>query len=155
MEKENAIEAYNLVCEALDEIGYTYDKDEDGYTISLGIRGDDLVIGLIIMIDEKRELIKMYSPIPVEVNSDKVGELIEAIAYANYNIALGKFVIDLDKNELEYRIVNSFRDCLLGRRAVIDMISVACDTTDDYNDRFKAINDGEMTLEEFKAKADE
>ncbi len=144
-----AREAYNTLCRSLDNIGWTYKRMDDELKIMFGVGGDDIPMNLLIIIDADRQLVRLLSLLPFQMNQDKRVEGAVATCIINYLLADGSFDFDLDEGHIMFRLTASFRESLLGEELFKYMVSISCFTIDKYNDQLSDLNDGKITLEDF------
>ena len=144
-----AREAYNTLCRTLDNIGWTYKRMDDELKLMFGVGGDDIPMNFLIIIDADRQLVRLLSLLPFQMNSDKRVEGAIATCIINYVLADGSFDFDLDEGHIMFRLTASFRESLLGEELFKYMVSIACHTIDKYNDQLCDLNDGKISLEDF------
>ena len=106
-------------------------------------------MNFLIIIDAERQLVRLLSLLPFQMNSDKRVEGALATCIINYLLADGSFDFDLDEGHIMFRLTASFRESLLGEELFKYMVSIACHTIDKYNDQLSDLNDGKISLEQF------
>lgn len=154
--KMNAAKAvYETICKALDAREWTYDRHEEDMAISFGVNGEDLPMQFIFHVDAERELVRLFSGMPFNMAEDKRIDGAIATCAATYECIDGSFDYDVSNGKIIYRITQSYRSSKLGEAVFQYMISVACTTIDEYNDKFLAINKGYMSIEDFLKSLDE
>lgn len=146
---EQALLVFKALCDNLDAHGWTYKKDEDRLTIDTGVEGDDLPINLIIEVDEERQLVLLLSHQPFVTPEDKRIDMAVAVSVVNNRLVDGCFDYDIKNGHMFFRLVSSFRDRLLGNDVFSYMIGCACQTIDDFNDKFMRLSTGIVTVEQF------
>lgn len=139
-------------CKALDDNGWKYDKDESDLTISYSVRGDDLPMQFIIIIDSERQLVRVLSKLPVTAPPERITDIAIAVSQTNYMLADGSFDLNVLNGSIYFRMVASYRDCVLSREAYLFLINCATQIIDEYNDKFDDIAKGNITGKEFIAK---
>lgn len=147
-----AKEAFDTLCKTIDNIGWKYNKAEDELRIMFGVGGDDIPMNFVIIVDADRQLIRILSLLPFEMNSDKRVEGAVATCVINYLLADGSFDFDIETGHIMFRMTSSFKESLLGEELFKYMVSIACFTVDKYNDQLCDLNDGKITLAEFIEK---
>lgn len=145
----HAKEVYTAICESLDEIGWKYTRDDEKLLVSFSVSGDDIPMSFIIVTDVERQIIRLLSFMPFTVPEDKRIELAVAACVANYKFAVGSFDLDIENGNLLFRVASSFRSSLISTELIRYLVSIACNTIDEYNDQFFAICKGDMTLQEY------
>lgn len=144
-----AQEAYETLCTTLDNIGWHYERMDDDLKIMFGVGGDDLPMAFLILVDADRQLIRLLSLLPFQMSDEKRIDGAIATSAINYAIADGSFDFDIETGRILFRMTSSFRESLIGEELFKYMVSVACLTVDRYNDKLCAINDGELSIEDF------
>lgn len=139
---------FDTLCQMLDEDDWHYEKDsENEFELHCGARGDDLPIGLKIVVDPDRRLIVLLSPMMFAVPEDKRIPMAVAVSYANYGLVDGNFDYDFINGQIAFRMTSSFYDSLIGKELFKYMLYVACNTVDNYNDKFLALTKLDIPLE--------
>ena len=144
-----AKEAYDTLCNTLDEMKWRYDKDEDKLILHLGISGEDIPMEFIVHCDADRQLIRLMSFLPFKISEEKRVEGAIATCHANYLLADGSFDYNLGDGTIIFRMTSSFRESLVGDELFKYMIHVACITVDKYNDQFLMISKGNLSITDF------
>lgn len=145
----DALNTYNLLCEALDEHEFKYEKHADDLVITFGMSGEDIPMQFVVMIDAERSLIRIFSPIPATFGEDKRIEGAIATCQVNYKLSFGSFDYDIKKGTVSFRMVSSYKDSLLSKDMFMYMIAFANFNVDKYNDKFFMLAKGMMTIEDF------
>ncbi|MBQ8515797.1 MAG: YbjN domain-containing protein [Ruminococcus sp.] len=140
---------YATVCKMFDAQGWHYDRHDDDLVIHATMRGDDLPIEFLVIVDADRQLVSFISPMPFEVNEDKRMDMAIAVTVANYGLADGSFDYNLADGSIRFRMTSSFRESILGAELFEYMVFVACKTVDVYNDKFLMLAKGMMDIEKF------
>ena len=146
---KRAQQVYKDLCDKLDEMKLRYTKHEKDLVITFTVTGDDLPMQFVLNIDAKRELIRLISPLPVQFTGEKKVEACIATSQANYTLADGSFDFDFKEGTIYFRMTSSYVDSLISKDLFAYMISVACLTVDEYNDKFLMLSKGMLALEEF------
>lgn len=151
VKKRRAKEIYEAYCRMLDTRDWKYEKDEDNLVIVSGIRGEDLPIKFIIRVNSGMEAVSYHSPLPFNVPEDKRIDAAVMICVANYGLVEGSFDYDIRDGEIVFRLVNSYTggDTNLSDDLFEEMIMIASNTVDKYNDRFLAVIKGIISLQQF------
>lgn len=146
---QNAQQAYATLCRTLDNHDWHYSKNEEKLAISCTARGDDLPIELTVTMDVKRQLVLVLSHLSMNIQEDKRIDVAMAVSVANNLMVDGCFDFDLLKGRLYFRMTNSFMDSQLGEDAFFYLVLCACQTIDEYNDRFLMLGKGMIDLKKF------
>ena len=152
MSKVNeALLLYKTLCQTLDNMRWRYSKEEDKFVVRTMAIGKDLTMDFFIKIDPERQLMYLKSPMPFEVPKVSRDTLGKAVLMANYTMLNGSFEYDLSDGYLVFKLVVPYMESMLSEHVCHYMIMVSCEMTDKFNDKFKALVDGKMTLDEFEA----
>ena len=150
MSKEQAAKSlYKTLCNTLDNMKWTYNKEEDKFIIRTSAIGDDLSMKLMIKIDAERQVMYLKSPMPFAIPENVRDTMGKAILIANYSMLNGSFEFDFSDGYLAFKMVIPYMDSIISEAVCKYMIVLSCSMTDKFNDKFKAVADGVMTLAEF------
>ncbi|MBQ7319832.1 MAG: hypothetical protein IJW97_06640 [Clostridia bacterium] len=149
MNVKQALEMYNTLKLALNEMEYRYTEDVEKLRIRLTIYGEDIPMDLLIMIDADRKLIRLMSSLPFKMSEDKRVEGSLLTNHVNYLLADGSFDYDMRDGEILFRLTASYRESLISTALLRYMINVSCSTIDKVNDKFMLVNKGAMSLSDF------
>lgn len=144
-----AKQVYQDFCAMMDNEGWNYEKEEEKLTIKTGARGDDLPMELIIRIDAERQVVRLISFLPYTIAEDKRLDVAVAVSVVNNSLVTGYLDFDIAEGKLLFRMTNSYRDSLLGRKVYKILLYAACHTIDDFNDQFLMLSKGIISLEQF------
>lgn len=142
---------YNALCKKLDEMGWKYEKFEEDFVIKSGVRGEDLPIEFIIVVNPDTQIIRYMSQLPFNVGEDKRIDTAIAVCAANNGLVDGNFDYDVLTGEIIYRMTANFRESLLGGDVFEYMVIVSSKIVDKYNDRFLMLSKGMLSIEQFLA----
>lgn len=149
---ELAKQVYNTLCSALENREWSFGKDEEKLLVHFGVRGDDLPMNYILVVEAERQCIRLLAPMPFKMSEGKRIDGALATCAASFKMADGGFDYDLSDGEIIFRMVASFRDSVIGEGLIQYMISCACAMVDKYNDLFLAIDKGLLSITDFIAK---
>ena len=135
----------------LDNRGWHYMPDDNELTIAFGVSGDDLPMGFVIVCDAERQLIRLMSMLPFKMGEDKRVEGAITTSYANYRIADGSFDYNIFDGTIIFRLTASFRESTVGEELFKYLVDVSTFTVDKFNDQFKDLDSGKITVAEFLA----
>ena len=151
MSKEMEAKAlYKTLCQTLDNMKWTYNKEEDKYIIRTSAVGDDLSMKLMIKIDAERQVMYLKSPMPFTIHENVRDLMGKAILIANYSMLNGSFEFDFSDGYLAFKMVIPYMESIISEAVCKYMIVLSCSMTDKFNDKFQAIAEGRMTLSEFE-----
>lgn len=140
---------YNTICKALDSKKWVYSKHPEDLVVTFSSVGDDIPMDFVMAVDAKRELIRMLSRLPLTFDSGHRVDGAIATSQINYTLADGSFDYDYDSGKVSFRLTATFKDSLISEGLILYMISCACYTVDEYNDKLLMLAKGLMSLEDF------
>ena len=153
MEEERVMKqaksVYETICKSLENNGWNYTREEEDLVIRCGIRGDDLPMDIVIIVNPKAQVVSLFSPMPYKIKEDKRVEAALAVCVANNGLVNGAFDYDLSDGSIHFRVVSSFCESILGEELFNYMIMIAAGTVDIYNDKFLMISNGMMNFQQF------
>ncbi len=143
-----ADKVYNIICEAI-ENEFLYEKDESNRKITFGISGSELPTHFYIMVDESRQLIKLFSSLPFRFKPDKIIDACVAACFVSEKLTDGCFAVGINDGALIYKQTLSVFKSDVSHETVRNLINTAYNTVDIFNDKFLLLARGTITLEEF------
>ena len=150
MSKEAEARAlYNTLCHTLDSMNWRYDKPDE-LAIHTIARGVNMPIKLVIRIDADNQVMYLKSPMPFAIPASLRDVLGKAVNIANFSMLNGSFEYDYSDGYLAFRMVVPYMDSIISEAVCKYMIILSCSMTDRFNDKFKALAEGRMTLNEFE-----
>ena len=150
MSKELAAKSlYNTLCQTLDNMQWKYRKEEESLTIHTSAVGKDLSIPIMIIVDAERQVMYLKSPMPFAIPIEVRDTMAKAVTIANFTMLNGSFEFDMDVGFLAFKMVIPFMDSILSEEVCKYMIGLSCSMTDKFNNKFHAIAEGRMTIEDF------
>lgn len=147
--KTLAKKVYQTVCSALEERNWTYKKDEEKRAVFFGVTGEDLPMDIVMSVDEDRQLLRIFSPMPYNIPEDKRIDLAVAVCHAAFGMADGGFDYDIAKGSIHFRAAAAFHGSDIGTGLVQYLISLTCAMVDKYNDQFLMVSKGTLSLQDF------
>lgn len=140
---------YETMCKKLDSIGWKYEKYEQDLVIQSTVRGDDLPIDFIIVVNPDTQIVRYMSKLPFDIGEDKRIDAAIAVCSANNGLVDGNFDYDVMTGEIVYRMTANFRETILHEDIFEYMIVVASKIVNQYNDRFLMLSKGMINIEQF------
>ena len=147
-ELKQAQAVYKALCDMLDDHNWHYEKNDSELSIYCGARGDDLPIELRIRVEVKRKLVTLLSQIPFDVPENRRNAMAVAVSEANNGMVDGDFDYNYLTGKIIFRMTTSFLDSLIGKDLFEYMLSCACYTIDEYNDKFLMVAMKEMSVDQ-------
>lgn len=149
MNMQKAKEVFNTLVKMLDTRDWKYEKHEDKLLIKSGVKGDDLPVEFIVVVNPRNEVVQFISAMPFNMPEDKRVDGAIAVCAANYGLVDGSFDYDLRDGKILFRLTSSYRESTLSEDLFEYMIMCAASTVDQYNDKFFMIAKGMMTVQQF------
>ena len=150
MSKEMAANAlYKTLCQTLDKMQWTYSKEEEKFTIRTSAIGRKMSLKIMIRIDAERQVMYLKSPMPFEIPPHVRDTIGKAVVYANYSMLNGSFEFDFSDGYLAFKMVIPYMDSIISEEVCKYMFVLSCSMTDKFIDKFQALAEGRMTLDEF------
>lgn len=137
------------LCQTLDKMSWHYNCDEEKSIVYTSAVGEDLSMKLYIKVDADRGVMYLKSGMPFDTPKDKINEMALAVIAANWSMLNGSFEMDMDDGYIAFKVVIPFMESIVSEKVCRYLINLSCDMIDKYNDKFKALAQGEMTLSEF------
>ena len=151
-QNNSAETVYADLCAILEKKGWKYHRHDDDLSVTFGIIGDDLPMDFVLVIDEGRQLLRVFSKLPLTVPEEKRMDMAIATCAATFRLADGSFDYDLAEGRVVYRLTASFRQSRIGEGLFQYLIRCSASIVDAYNDRFFALCKGIITLDDFLAQ---
>ena len=142
---------YDTVREALIENGWKFQENEESLQVSATAIGEDLPMEITLTADAERQLLVVFSRLPISVPADVRIDLAVAVCFINNNMVDGCFDYDVEDGKIFFRLTSSFIDSEIGKEAVMYMVLCSCGTIDKYNDKLMMLSKGTLTVEQFLA----
>lgn len=150
MANSHAKSVYLDVINLLDEMNWTYDREDDNLIVRSGVKSKDLPIEFLIYVDEERNLVRFISNLPITFEEDKLFDGALAICYVNNRIVNGTFDLDITDGSVSFRLISSFEGGVKLSKDVFEyMIFVSTSTIDEYNDKLFMLAKNMISTEQF------
>ena len=107
------------------------------------------IVGSVITVkaDRKHEILKVSSPMPYKISVDNRVTCAMGVCVVSAKMTAGNFDYDIINGIITFRLTMPFKDCVITSDVIEDMIVYAEKVTDDYNDRFLALDKGFLKLD--------
>lgn len=142
-------EVYNTLTSMLDNIGWSYAKDEENFVIKSGVKGDDLPVEFIVIVKPKNEVVQFISHLPFNMPEDKRIDGAIAINVINWNLVDGSFDYNIADGSMVFRMTSSYRESILSEELFKYLVMVAAATVDGYNDKLFMLAKGMVSIQQF------
>ena len=152
---KTAKNTYYTLCTKLDQMGWKYEKFEENLVVKSGVRGDDLPIEFIIVVNSDTQIVRFMSKLPYNIPEDKRVDVAIASCAANNGLVDGNFDYDVLTGEIVFRLTANFRDSILGGDIFEYMVIVGSKIVDKYNDRLLMLSKGMLSIKQFLSEEQE
>ena len=132
---KSANETYKNLCEILDGIKWVYKKDDNNRSVFFTVTGDDIPMNFLVIVDEKRQLIRITSGLSFDIPQNKIVDAAVVVSYINYKLVDGCFDLNILDGKIYFNMTSSYKCSLIGKELFLYMIRVAGKTVDDFNDK--------------------
>ncbi len=146
---ERAKATFQMLCKALENNDWKFQKDEEKLSIECGARGDDLPIRLNVDIDADGMIAILISHLPFIVQEDKRLDVAIVVSIINNNLVDGCFDFNIETGTLLFRMTNSFLESTISDSVFEYLIFCSCHTIDEYNDKLLMVAKGMLSVEKF------
>ncbi len=146
-----ANQVYETLCGFIEKRNWQFGKNEEELLVHFGISGKDVPMHFVLFVDAERQLIRLSSPLPFKMIEEKRTEGAVAACVASYGMVDGSFDYDLEDGTVAFRMTASFKESLIGEGLFGYMIDCSAATVEKYNDKFLAIDTGELEITDFIA----
>jgi hypothetical protein len=144
-----AKEVYDTLTSMLDNIGWSYSRDDENFVIKSGVKGDDLPVEFLVIVKPRNEVVQFISHLPFNMPEDKRIDGAIAINVINWNLVDGSFDYNVTDGSMVFRMTSSYRESYLGEELFKYMIMVASSTVDEYNDKLFMLAKGMVNIQQF------
>ncbi len=143
---------YEMIKKHLQDNDFKFKSHDEDLAVSFTVQGEDLPQPTVIRVIDERELVRVDSPIPVNMPEDKRFEAAVAVAVANNSLLNGNFDFDMEDGSITYRVTQSYVGTDISEDTLTYIMGVVFLTTDEYNDKLFMLGKGMMSLEQFIEK---
>ncbi len=146
---ENAESIFREVCNVAGLKTSDYTVDNDGLSVGFTVTGEDLPMDITVKVDKDNQIISITSPMPYKISVDNRVVCAVAVCAVADKLGSGNFDYDIINGIITFRVTAPFRDCVVAQEMIENMVVYASKKTDDYNDRFLALDKGFLKLDDF------
>ena len=141
MSKESEAQVvYNTLCSTLDNMKWTYNKQEENLEVRTSAVGNDLTMKLYMKVDANRSVMYLKSGMPFTVPTDRIDIMVKAVIAANWAMLNGSFEMDMSDGYIAFKVVVPFMESIISEKVCHYMINMSCRMIDvcvkllgDYN----------------------
>lgn len=139
MADKNEMVSANRVYESLLNIvrknKYDFDDDEEILTVNFDVKSEESFVPFTITVDTERQLIRLYSPLDVQVDENSRFEACVNICKYSCELDMGSFDYDIYSGSVEFRMATSFNGSLISDKQIENMISYTCEVVKKYTEK--------------------
>lgn len=146
---QKAREVYESLISMLDNINWSYDRDDEKLTIKSGVNSEDFPVEFIVVVNSKNEVVQFISQLPFKAPEDKRIDMAIAVNVVNWGLCDGSFDYNVGDGRIIFRMTSSYRDSYLSEELFKYLIMVAASTVDNYNDKFFMLSKGMISIQKF------
>ena len=132
---------------ALETAEYTVNPEE--LSVNFTVVGEDLPMDITVRADKENQIISVTSPMPYKISLDNRVVCGIAVCAVSERLEAGNFDYEIINGIITFRVTTPFKDCVVEQELIANMVAYASKMTDDYNDRFLALDKGFLKLENF------
>ena len=132
---------------ALETAEYTVNPEE--LSVNFTVVGEDLPMDITVRADKENQIISVTSPMPYKISLDNRVVCGIAACAVSERLEAGNFDYEIINGIITFRVTTPFKDCVVEQELIANMVAYASKMTDDYNDRFLALDKGFLKLENF------
>jgi hypothetical protein len=128
---------FKTIRATLDEMDWSYDADEPNYVIQTGMKGDDLAIPLIIIVENNT--LVFLSPLNLTADPDNFKKVTWELNNINKGIKFGKFFLDPDKGRIYYQFSFPYIEAAVSKKFFATFLEIVLKTVDEHDGDLKKI----------------
>ena len=114
-QKRLAKDVFKSLCELFDENKFKYTKDKDRLCVDLVMQGDDIPIGLSIIVSAELQVALLVSHLPFIVPQDRRAAMAVAANEANSYMIDGSFEMNYLTGEVNFRMTAHFENSMISK----------------------------------------
>ena len=126
-----------------------YTINQKDLSVNFTVTGEDLPMDMTVKADKENQIITITSPMPYKISVDNRVICAVAVCAVSEQLTEGNFDYEIINGIITFRISTLFKDCVITQELIENMIVCAGKITDDYNDRFLALDKGFLQLDNF------
>ena len=128
---------FKTIRETLDEMDWGYDVDESKYVIRTGMKGDDLSIPLLIIVENNT--LVFLSPLNLEAKEENYKTVTWELNNINKGIKFGKFFLDGDNGRIFYQFSFPYIEAAVSKKFFATFLQIVLETVDEHDGDLKKI----------------
>lgn len=147
-QKKLAKNVFKTFCELLDEKGVKYTKNKDRLAVNCVLQGDDLLVAVNAVVNEREMIVLALSPLPFTVPIERRDVIAATASEINAYLLDGHFDFDFHTGNISFRIFMSFANSIIDKQAFEYLIAAIFDAVDEYNDKLLFISKSETGIDD-------
>ncbi|MBQ7088272.1 MAG: hypothetical protein IJN04_01340 [Clostridia bacterium] len=151
IKRQRALKVFETLCAVLDGNEWKYERDDEKLIVRFGLYTEDLPVHYVFIVDEERQMLRLASPMAFTMEESKRTEGAIVANGATASLRDGCFDYDLYSGRIVFRLTASFLDSEFGADMIHYFIRCTNVVVDHYNDKFEAVNNGTMSVQDFLA----
>ena len=154
MATNNAKEVFEGICKSINDCGFDFKANEEKSSIVFVYNGEDFNTEFMILVDEKAEIISVYSKLPFTVPKEKLYDMAVAVCVVSNNLIDGFFDLDMDTGVILFRMTISFKSSKVGESVGTQIGFIAPLIVEANDDSLYDLATGKIDLPQFLIKHD-
>ncbi len=134
---------FEEICALLEELSWSYEKDEEKFLARCTVQGEELPLPLNIMVEPGQKVVVFLCMLPFEIFPERRLDIALEVSRINCLLADGSFDFDITTGSLYFRVTAGYFDCDLSPDAHRYLLSCALQTADRYGGKLLALVRGE------------
>ncbi len=130
---------YMTLCRTLERNDIRYNREDEKLCVICRVGGNEIEISFRFTINPSKMLITLYSPLPVEISSEKTADMALALCMINSTLDDGSFCMDIKNNLLYFKMTCSFYETQVNDTIFEYMLSTSADIIDEYYPKLKIL----------------
>ena len=151
-EPVTAYAVFENLCNALDEKGWVYERNDEALSINLIFDNDkNAIIDLRLKVNEQKQNMVLVCPMCKDIPREKRTSVALAVVAANKNIVHGSFDFDYKSGTLGFRLPNAIRSDKVPESEFFHyIVLVSFNTISKYYNKFRKVISQDLPFSEVK-----
>lgn len=148
MADKDSVIMYRRLSDALDDLGWKYERDDMRLKINTSINCGGQTLNASVQMDDNKKLIYCYTQLNFEVEEEFRKAFSQGVCMVNMLIRNGSFDFSPKSGKCAFRMTSSYRDSIVGKEVLQYILLVATKIIDLYNAKLFMLATGKITLDE-------
>lgn len=123
-------------------------KNKDRLAVNCVLQGDDLLVAVNAVVNEREMIVLALSPLPFTVPIERRDVIAATVSEINAYLLDGHFDFDFHTGNISFRIFMSFANSIIDKQAFEYLIAAIFDAVDEYNDKLLFISKSETGIDD-------